>query len=295
MKRFRPLSVSEIAILLILALVGLITLYPFWNVVVLAFNDSTDSLRGGVYLWPRRPTLQNFRTVLAIDQLGRATLNTVIRTVAGVSLSVISTTMLAYVLTHREYVLRKLIQRLFVVTMYVSGGLIPTYFVIRGLGLRNNFLVYLLPTLVNAYYLLIVKSYMDTLPRSLLESARIDGAGEFRVYRTIVFPISLPVVATAALFVAVDQWNAWFDTFIYVSRVQLTTLQFELMKVVSRSTVQVQNIDEIRDRLGSPGALSTPESIRMAITTVVTLPIICVYPFLQRFFVKGITLGALKG
>ena len=286
---------SEIVILVVLALVGFLTLYPFWNVVVLALNDATDSLRGGVYLWPRKPTLQNLRTVLAIGPLARGLLNTVLRTVLGVAFSVTATTMLGYVLTQREYVLRKVIQRLFVVTMYVSGGLIPTYFVIRGLGLRNNFLVYLLPTLVNAYYLLIVRSYMDTLPRSLLESARMDGAGEFRTYRTVVFPLSLPVVATVALFIAVDQWNAWFDTFIYVSRPELTTLQFELMKVISRSTVQLQSIDQVRDRMGSPGAMSTPESIRMAITVVVTLPIVCVYPFLQRYFVKGITLGALKG
>lgn len=259
-RRRIPLRPSEFAILVALGVVGLVTLYPFWNVVVLALNDATDSLRGGVYLWPRRPTLRNFRTVLAIGQLGRAALNTVLRTVCGVGLSVIATTMLGYVLTHREYVLRKVIQRLFVVTMYVSGGLIPTYFVIRGLGLRNSFLVYLLPTLVNAYYLLIVKSYMDTLPRSLLESARMDGAGEFRVYRTVAFPLALPAVATLALFVAVDQWNSWFDTFIYVSRPALTTLQFELMKVVSRSTVQVQNINEIRDRLSSPASWRAPRS-----------------------------------
>jgi putative aldouronate transport system permease protein len=278
-----------------LIIVGFVTLYPFWNITVLAFNDALDSLRGGITFWPRMWTLENFRSVLKAEILVRAAINSVLRTVLGVSASIVFVTMLAYTLSRREYVLRKFIQRLFIVTMYVHGGLIPFYFVIRGLGLRNNFLVYILPLLINAYYLIIVRSYMDTIPDSLHEAAKIDGANDFFIYRTIVFPLSAPVVATIALFISVDQWNAWFDTFLFVSEKNLTTLQFELMRIISQSTIRVQNIDEIRAQIESRRVTSTPESIRMAITVVVTTPILFVYPFIQRYFIKGMTIGAIKG
>jgi putative aldouronate transport system permease protein len=294
-RRSRNDILIDLFVYTFLLVVGFLTLYPFWNITVLAFNDALDSLRGGITFWPRMWTLDNFRSVLRADALITAAINSVLRTVIGVVAGIIVTTMLAYTLSRREYVFRKIIQRLFVLTMYVHGGLIPLYFVIRGLGLRNNFLVYILPLLINAFYLIIVRSYMDTIPESLHEAARIDGANDFFIYRTIVFPLSLPVIATIALFISVYQWNSWFDTFIFVSEKRLTTLQFELMRIISQSTIRVQNIEEIRDKVQSQRVTSTPESIRMAITVVVTAPILFVYPFIQRYFIKGMTIGAIKG
>ncbi len=285
----------DCAVYLILLTAGFLTLYPFWNITVLAFNDAIDSLRGGITFWPRMPTLNNFHSVLKADILIRASINSVLRTLVGVVSSLIAVSMLAYALSRREYIFRKFIQRLFIITMYVNGGLIPYYFVIRGLGLRNNFLVYILPLLINAFYLIIVRSYMDTIPESLHEAAKIDGANDFFIFRRIVLPLSLPVIATIALFVSVDQWNSWFDTFIFVSKKELTTLQYELMKIISQSTIRVQSIDEIRDQIQRRRISSTPESIRMAITVVVTTPILLVYPFIQRYFIKGMTIGAIKG
>jgi putative aldouronate transport system permease protein len=295
MRRTRGDLAIDFFVYAYLLIVGFVTLYPFWNITVLAFNDALDSLRGGITFWPRMWTLENFRSVLRADILVRAAINSVLRTVIGVVAGIIATTMLAYTLSRKEYVLRKFIQRMFVVTMYVHGGLIPLYFVIRGLGLRNNFLVYILPLLINAFYLIIVRSYMDTIPESLHEAARIDGANDFFIFRTIVFPLSAPVIATIALFISVNQWNSWFDTFIYVSNKSLTTLQFELMRIISQSTISVSNIDEIRDQIQNQRVTSTPESIRMAITVVVTAPILLVYPFIQRYFIKGMTIGAIKG
>lgn len=295
MRRSRSDLPIDIFVHVYLLVVGFVTLYPFWNITVLAFNDALDSLRGGITFWPRMWTLDNFRSVLKAEILVRAAVNSVLRTVIGVVASIVTVSMLAYTLSRKEYVFRKIIQRLFVVTMYVHGGLIPFYFVIRGLGLRNNFLVYILPLLINAFYLIIVRSYMDTIPESLHEAARIDGANDFFIYRTIVFPLSAPVIATIALFISVNQWNSWFDTFIFVSNKSLTTLQFELMRIISQSTISVSNIDEIRDKIQNQRVTSTPESIRMAITVVVTAPILLVYPFIQRYFIKGMTIGAIKG
>lgn len=286
----------DIGIYLVMFAVGLVTLYPFWNILALSFNDAIDTIRGGVYLWPREFTLINFEKVLAIDSLYTAAINSVLRTILGVFCSVIATSMVAYCISRKDFILRNFLQRIFVITMYVSSGLIPLYFVIKEIGLRNNFLVYLIPTLITAYYLLIMRSFMDGLPESIQESARIDGANDFVIYYKIIMPLCKPVIAATGLFIAVDQWNAWFDTFIYAPKESLTTLQFELVKVLTQSTESVSNIEKVRENIanGSQSA-TTPESIRMAITVVATVPIVLIYPFVQRFFVSGITIGAVKG
>lgn len=280
-----------------LIVIGIITLYPFWNIAVLAFNDAIDSVRGGVYIWPRQFTWTNLTTVITIDSLGIAFRNSVMRTAIGVGLSLAATSMLAYTLSRSDFVFRRHFQRFIVITMYVSGGLIPYYFVIRGLGLLNTFAVYILPLLLNAFYVIVMRSFIDGLPRSIIESAKIDGANDFSIYWRIVLPLIKPALATIGLFVAVDQWNSWFDTFIFASKPHLTTMQFELVQILTRSTAHVMNFEQIRDQIstGDKGLATTPESIRMAITVVATVPILVVYPFIQRYFVKGVTLGAVKG
>ncbi|WP_040950744.1 carbohydrate ABC transporter permease [Gorillibacterium massiliense] len=281
---------------ILLVLIGIVTLYPFWNILVLSFNNALDTLRGGIYLWPRSFTLDNFKIIFDLPQLTTAFRNSFLRTVIGSVLSVGSTAMLAYVISRRDFIFQKLLQRLFVITMYVSGGLIPIYFVIKGLGLLDNFLVYLIPMLLQPFYLLVTRSYMDGLPGSLQESAQIDGANDFVIFAKIIFPLSMPIIATILLFVAVDQWNAWFDTFIYTTNKNLSTLQYELVKILSQSTASVKNDADLRNKLaGGTGVVSTPQSIRMAITIVATIPIVVVYPFVQKYFVHGMTLGAVKG
>lgn len=286
-----------LVVYVLLALIGIVTLYPFWNIIVLSFNDAIDSLRGDIFLWPRKFTWANYEKVLSMPELSVGFRNSILRTGIGTVCSLIATSMLAYTLSCREYFLRKFIQRLFVITMYVSGGLIPYYFVIKNLGLRNNFIVYIVPMLLNAYYVIVTRSFMDTLPESLRESAKIDGANDLRIYAQIILPLSLPVLACIALFVAVDQWNAWYDTYMYASKAHLTTLQYELVKVINRSASQVGSYDQIRDQVNRGGGaqMTTPESIRMAITVVATAPILIVYPFIQRYFIQGMTLGAVKG
>lgn len=288
--------IFDVFLYFVLALLALLTLYPFWNVFVLAINEPLDTLRGGVYFWPRAFTLNNLKQILQMSSLLRAFTNSVIRTVVGSSVSVVCITMFAYTLSRRKFVMRRLLQRMVVISMYVSGGLIPYYFVIRGMGLINNFLVYIIPFMLNAFYVLIARTFIDELPDSLVESAQIDGANDFLIYVKIVLPLSLPILATLVLFTAVDQWNSWYDTYIYTKGTDLTTLQYELVKVLSKSTSSIKNYRDVQSKLNTGAAItSTPQSIRMAITVITTIPILCVYPFVQRYFIQGMTLGAVKG
>lgn len=195
--------------------------------------------------------------------------------------------------------LRPLITILIVMTMYVNAGMIPNYFLIRKLGLTNSFWVYIIPGMVSAFNVIIIRTYITSLPESLVESAKIDGAGHFTIYWKIILPLSLPVLATVTLFAAVGAWNSWFDNYIYNARnTELTTLQYELMKLIN-STQSLSQSSSAKHGVGvteeTASGMITPKTIRAAITIVASLPILMVYPFLQRYFVTGLTIGSVKG
>jgi putative aldouronate transport system permease protein len=273
--------------------IGICTLYPFLNILALSFNDSTDTVRGGIYLWPRSFTVDNYRTIFEYSDLLTAFRNSVLRTVIGTILGVFSASLLAFTLSRRDFIARRFVSSMLAITLYFSGGLIPVYMLIRDLELLNSFWVYILPGLVSAWNVFVLRSYMDGLPFVLQESAMLDGASDWRIYRTVILPLCRPVLATIALFIAVGQWNAWFDTFLYNGgKVSLTTLQYELMKILQNTS---SGGGEAAAH-GDPNLVGrvSPESIRMSITIVVTVPILIVYPFLQNYFVKGLTLGAVK-
>ena len=272
--------------------VGIATLYPFLNVLAISLNDSVDTVRGGIHLWPREFTLRNYETIFKYRELLTGFRNSVIRTVLGTILGVVSASMVAYVLSRSDFQARKLFTLLFALTMYFSGGLIPGYMLIRNLHLIGTFAVYIIPGLLSVWNVYVVRSFIDGLPYALQESAKLDGANDFTIYWRIIMPLCQPVLATIALFIAVGHWNSWFDTYLYNgNREQLTTLQYELMKILQStqdgsSSHNVNTVSNI--------AAVSPQSIKMAITIVVTVPILFVYPFLQRYFVKGMTLGAIK-
>lgn len=279
---------------LVMLLVAVVTLYPFLNVLAIAFNESADSIRGGITIFPRKPTFANFRTVFAFNNIPRAFMNSVLRTVIGTVLSLGACSMVAFTLSRRDFQARKALSKFFAVTLYVSGGLVPVFLLIRDLGLMNNFLVYIIPGMVNAFYAFMIRSYMDELPLELQESAKMDGANDFVIFSRIVLPLCAPVLATVALFIAVGQWNSWFDTYLYNgSEPALSTLQFELMKII-QSTQSGNDASHASDLVNRMRTV-TPESIKMAITIITITPIMVVYPFLQKYFVRGMTLGAVKG
>ncbi|MFC5650030.1 carbohydrate ABC transporter permease [Paenibacillus solisilvae] len=279
---------------LLMGLLIVVALFPFLNVLAVSLNQAVDTARGGIYLWPRQFTWLNYKSVFNDRIIYHAALISVLRTAVGTILSVFCTAMLAYTISRKEYVFRKFITILFVITMYFNGGLIPNYLLIRHLHMTNSFWVYIVPGIVGAFNLIVIRSFINGLPGSLIESARMDGAGEFRTFIKIVLPLCMPVIATVSLFVAVGQWNNWFDTFLYnSSNLNLSTLQYELMKKLQSASLSV-SADSAFVRGSDNKIVVTPNSIRAAITLVATVPIMLVYPFLQKYFVAGMTLGGVK-
>lgn len=298
MKRFRRRrslgdSIFSITNGIFMLLVMAVTLYPFLNTIAVSFNNGLDTIRGGIYLWPREWTLQNYVSVFQNPNLTQAAFISVARTVVGTVVQLFCTAMLAYVLSRKEYMFNKLVTALFVVTMYFSGGLIPGYMLIKQVGLLNSFWVYIIPGLIGVFNMIVIRTYIQGLSEGLIESAKMDGAGDFRIFMRIVLPLSKPVLATVALFIAVGQWNSWFDSMLYTAgNRNLTTLQYELMKLLSSATSQggTVNVDSYKNVTN----MVTPVSIRAAITVVTAMPIVLLYPFLQKYFVTGLTIGGVK-
>lgn len=283
-----------------LLLLVFVTLYPFLNVLAVSLNDPQDTVRGGIGVWPRVFSTVSYEEILFDTQnIAVATRNSILRTVISAVIQTFSTAMVAYALSRREFVLRIPMSIIYVLTMYIEGGLIPTYFLYRSLGLINTFSVYWLPGLTAAFNMLVIRTYMRGISESFVESAKIEGANDFWVFLKIILPLSVPVLATIVLFIAVFQWNQWWDTFIFNSSARdLSTLQYELMKKIQTANAALSGgsmADAFSRAQDSSAAEVTPKSIRAAMTIVVSVPIIMVYPFLQRYFVHGLTIGGVKG
>ena len=278
-----------IAVFMIIFVV--VTLYPVLNTLAISFNDGTDALKGGIYLWPRKFTLKNYTTVLQKNNLVTGAIVTVARTVIGTVLSLVLNAILAFIVSRPRFLFRKQLSLFWVITMYVNGGMIPTFVLYKNLQLTNTFWVYVIPGVISAFNMLVIRTYMNGLPDSLVESAQLDGAGYTTIFVKIISPLCKPVYATVALFVAVGQWNSWFDAMLY-NRMssEYTTLQYELMKLLSSVTNQSTSAETMKNAMGAV----TPVSIRAAATIITMLPIICIYPFLQNYFVAGLTLGGVK-
>lgn len=279
-----------------LVLISVVMLYPYLNTVALALNSSSDTLRGGITFYPREFTLRNIQAVLQMESIPRAALVSIMRTLIGTVCSVFFTAMVAYTLSRKEYVFRKPITMMYVFTMYFSAGLIPNYFLIRSLGLTNNFFVYIIPGMISAFNVVVVRTYISGLSESFIESARLDGAGDFKIFMKIILPLCKPVLATIALFCAVGNWNSWFDNYIYnPSKQELSTLQYELMKLLN-AAASISNAAAHGAGMTVDNAsnMVTPTAIQAAITIVVSAPILLLYPFLQKYFVTGLTIGGVK-
>ena len=269
----------------------IITLYPVLNTLAISLNDGTDALRGGIHLFPRKFTWKNYTTVLEKNNLITGAVITVARTVLGTLTALLANAILAFIVSRPRFMFRKQLSLFWVITMYVNGGLIPTFILFKGLGLTNSFWVYIIPGMLSAFNMLVIRTYMNGLPDSLVESAQLDGAGYTTIFIKIISPLCKPVYATVALFVAVGQWNSWFDAMLY-NRMsgEYTTLQYELMKLLSSVTQTGSTAESMKNAVGAV----TPASVRAAATIITMLPIICIYPFLQKYFVTGLTLGGVK-
>lgn len=269
-----------------------VTIYPVLNTVAISFNDGVDAVRGGIHLFPRVFSLQNYKVVLNKEGIAVAALITVARTIVGTLLALIANAVLAFIVSRKRFLFQSSLSLFWVITMYVNGGMIPVLLLYKSLGLTNSFWVYVIPGMVSAFNMLVLRTYMKGIPDSLEESAQLDGAGYMTIFYKIISPLCKPVYATVALFVAVYQWNSWFDTMLYNRmKEEYTTLQYELMKLLS-SAMQ-QSGSATTSNAGSANVV-TPTSIRAAATVITMLPIICLYPFLQKYFVTGLTIGGVK-
>jgi putative aldouronate transport system permease protein len=292
--------IFDIIIYLVLAFVVVATVYPFWNTIAISFNDGLDSLTGGIKLLPRKWTLQNYTNLFQTPRIFQAGIISVTRTVLQTVLSVFCTCILAYSLSRKEFVLRKPLTTILVISMYVNAGLIPGYMLIKNLHLLGKYSVYIIPCLVDIFNFILVRTYINGLPDSFVESARIDGANEFRIFLQIIMPLIVPSVAMISLFTAVGAWNSWFDTYLYCSnKPRLHSLQYVLMSFLQASQNQSSNANDagamaLAASSGASTSMVTPISIRSSITVVATLPILVVYPFVQKYFVVGMTIGGVK-
>lgn len=270
-----------------------VTFYPFWDLFILSISPRAEALKAGFRFYTAHPTLEAYKQVLVSNEILRGFANSVVRVVVGTLFAIGVTTLTAYPLTKHNMPFVRLITFLFLFTMYFGGGMIPTYLLMRDLKLMNSIWALILPGAVSAYNLVVMRSFIENLPSSLEESAFIDGASYMTVWWRIVLPLSMPVIATVTLWVAVGHWNAYFDAMIYMHDRSKYTLPVILRRILMENQLEkFLPKGVIADTESIP---LTPETTKGAIIMVSTLPIICVYPFLQKYFTKGIMLGAVKG
>jgi putative aldouronate transport system permease protein len=289
-------KVMMVIIYIFLALLAFVTFYPFWNGLVISFNSGSDTAMGGVTFWPRDFTLENYGIVFQDNRLLNGFKISVLRTVIGTISSILVTSIFAYGMTKSELIGRKYYMVMCIITMYFGGGLIPSFMLVRGLGLMDSFWVFIIPGLVSVWNMIIFRTFFNGLPNGLEESAKIDGCGNWGIFFKIILPLSGPVIATLSLFTAVSHWNEWFLPSIYINNENLLPIQTMLRQILNSNIMseQMSNLDSASQAVLSRMQSVTSKSLSMATMMVATLPIIMVYPFVQKHFVKGVLVGSLK-
>lgn len=290
--KLNRITVGDIMIGILMLVICFVSLYPVWYTVIISFNDSSDALRGGIYWWPRKFSLESYKTVFQDTTIIRAFMVTVLRTLIGTVTSVFFTAMVGYALSKKHIMGNKFYTILGTITMFFGGGLIPSFITLKNLGLYNNFLVYIIPSLFNFYNMIIFRSFFNELPAGLEESARLDGANDLMIFIRIVIPLSAPVIATIALFNGVGHWNDYFTGVMYINDAELQPIQTYLFRIIASASASKT---VVAMPAGVTAQQVSSQSVRLATMVVTTFPIMCVYPFLQKYFVKGMLIGSIKG
>lgn len=292
-KRSTGTFIFDTVNMIFMLVICFLCIYPIWYVIVNSFNDAKDAMLGGIYWWPRMFSLENYKAVFEDNSVVQAFKVTIGKTIIGTTINVFFTAMVAYPLSKPNLVGRKFYMLMGTITMFFSGGLIPTFILFKKMSLLNNFMVYIIPAAFNFFNLLIFINFFREIPQSLEESARIDGGSEWKVFTRIILPLSKPVLATIALFAGVGQWNDYFGGLMYMTdRVDLEPIQTYLYRMVAQ--VQSSQVAGSISASNITASDTTSTSIKLATMVITTLPICCVYPFLQKYFVKGMMVGAVK-
>jgi putative aldouronate transport system permease protein len=283
---------SDMLLTGIMLLICFLALYPVWYTLILSFNDSSDAMRGGIYWWPRKFTVQSYVTVFQDKSIIKAFNITIWRTLIGTVTNVFFTAMVSYALSRKTLMGKKFYLIIGTITMFFGGGLIPYFITLKNLKLYNTFLVYIIPALFNFYNAIIFMSFFRDMPASLEESAKLDGANDWTIFNRIILPLSKPILATIALFTGVYHWNDYFCGVMYINNPDLQPIQTFLYRVVASASSS-------KAVVAMPAGVSalqvSSQSVKLATMVVTTAPIVCVYPFLQKYFVKGIMIGSIKG
>ncbi len=294
-KRFASLSGpthGDIVINALMILVCFLALYPVWYTIVISLNDSSDAIRGGIYWLPRKFSLESYKTVFQDKTIIQAFVITILRTVIGTVTSVFFTAMVGYAFSKKHIMGNRLYTIMGTITMFFGGGLIPYFITLKNLGLYDNFLVYIIPGLFSFWNMIIFMSFFRELPAGLEESAKLDGANDLVIFTRIVIPLSMPVIATIALFNGVGHWNDYFSGVMYINKSELQPIQTYLYRIVASASASKAVVSM---PTGVTAQQVSSQSVRLATMVVTTFPIMCVYPFLQKYFVKGMLVGSIKG
>ncbi|MCQ2576496.1 MAG: carbohydrate ABC transporter permease [Treponema sp.] len=291
-RKLNGMTAGDVALSVFMAIICFICLYPVWYTVVISFNDSSDAMRGGIHFWPRKWSIESYRTVFQDTTIMKAFLITALRTVIGTVTSVFFTAMVGYAFSKKHIMGNKFYMILGTITMFFNGGLIPTFILLKNLGLYDNFLVYILPSLFNFYNMIIFMTYFREMSPALEESAKLDGCNDMTIFVKIILPLSMPVVATIALFNGVAHWNDYFTGVMYINKAALQPIQTYLYRIVASASASKSVVSM---PAGFTAQQVSSTSVRLATMVVTTFPIMCVYPFLQKYFVKGFMVGSIKG
>lgn len=293
------ITVVDVSLYILFTLITFLCIYPFYYLIINTISANDLSANGDIMFWPRQIHFENYKEVFHIPGLGDAAFISFARTVFGTILSVIASSFLGFMFTQEKMMGRKFLYRFVIITMYFSAGLIPWYITMSNLNLTNNFLAYIIPSMVSPFNIILVKTYVESTPKSLQEAAEIDGAGIITVFLKIMVPLCKPILATVAIFSAVGHWNSFQDTLLLVTDDKLYTLQYILYKYINQASSLANliksNASAINSIMSSAATEQTATSVRMTVSVIVVLPILMVYPIFQKFFVKGIMIGSVKG
>lgn len=287
----KRIGIFDVVICVFFVLVIIVTVYPLINMAAYSFSERYDAMKGHIFILPRKFDLRNYKEVI-FERVGTQTgfAVTIARTVIGTATSLAVNALLAFILSRRKFRFRSLFSLFWIITMYVQGGIVPTYILYGKLGLTGSFLVYIIPGMVNVMHVLVMRTYMRSIPDSLEESALLEGAGYGKIFIDIISPLCKPVYTAVALFIATYHWNSWFDAFLYNKfKPKLTTIQFEIYKM-NQELRMVSN-----DTVSAAGERSYPLTTIKAATIILTvIPVLIAYPFFQKYFVSGLTVGGVK-
>ncbi|MCQ2981936.1 MAG: carbohydrate ABC transporter permease [Treponemataceae bacterium] len=291
-KKLNSATSGDVLLYVIMLAICFITLYPVWYTIIVSFNDSKDTMMGGMYWFPRKFSLESYRSVFQDQSIIQSFRVTIAKTIVGTVVHVLFTAMVAYAFSKKHIMFNKFYMLMGTITMFFGGGLIPYFIVIKNLGLIDSFWVYIWPAMFSFYDMIIFMSFFRELPAGLEESAHLDGANDMIIFIRIVLPLSMPVLATIALFHGVYQWNDYFTGVLYINKANLQPIQTFLYRIVASASASKQ---VVAMPAGFTASQVSSTSVRLATMVVTTAPIVAVYPFLQKYFVKGMMIGSIKG